>query len=150
MNGDLESPCTISTRVYIYRAFRGSGCVIVQSSARAGACAGAMPAPSRHGRRMQLVHMARLSPPDRRTTLIPLTPGGDGVWYGPGACLASASIRIAAISNATGFSPSHRRVGNGTPARNSLLLFFPLPKGSLKCSGNRVGGGLTRLARSVD
>ena len=31
--------------------------------------------------------MARLSPPDRRTTLILLTPGGDGVWYGPGAPL---------------------------------------------------------------
>ena len=35
----------------------------------------------------QLVHMARLSPPDRRTTLILLTPDGDGVWYGPGAPL---------------------------------------------------------------
>ena len=27
----------------------------------------------------ELVHMARLSPPDRRTTLILLTPDGDGV-----------------------------------------------------------------------
>ena len=35
----------------------------------------------------KLVHMARLSPPDRRTTLILLTPDGDGVWYGPGAPL---------------------------------------------------------------
>ena len=37
--------------------------------------------------RGELVHMARLSPPGRRTTLIPLTPDGDGVWYGPGAPL---------------------------------------------------------------
>jgi hypothetical protein len=36
---------------------------------------------------IELVHMARLSPPDRRTTLILLTPDGDGVWYGPGAPL---------------------------------------------------------------
>ena len=36
---------------------------------------------------LQLVHMARLSPPDRRSTLILLTPDGDGVWYGPGAPL---------------------------------------------------------------
>ena len=36
---------------------------------------------------MELVHMARLSPPDRRSTLILLTPDGDGVWYGPGAPL---------------------------------------------------------------
>eukprot|EP01043_Picozoa_sp_COSAG02_P060663 COSAG02_NODE_7974_length_2763_cov_37.956456_2_plen_65_part_01 len=35
----------------------------------------------------ELVHMARLSPPDRRSTLILLTPDGDGVWYGPGAPL---------------------------------------------------------------
>jgi len=35
----------------------------------------------------ELVHMARLSPPDRRATLILLTPDGDGVWYGPGAPL---------------------------------------------------------------
>ena len=38
-------------------------------------------------RATKLVHMARLSPPDRRTTLILLTPDGDGVWYGPGAPL---------------------------------------------------------------
>jgi len=38
-------------------------------------------------RQRQLVHMARLSPPGRRTTLILLTPDGDGVWYGPGAPL---------------------------------------------------------------
>ena len=37
--------------------------------------------------RGELVHMARLSPPDRRSTLILLTPDGDGVWYGPGAPL---------------------------------------------------------------
>eukprot|EP01043_Picozoa_sp_COSAG02_P048294 COSAG02_NODE_4731_length_5043_cov_3.579895_1_plen_87_part_10 len=33
----------------------------------------------------ELVHMARLPPPGRRSTLILLTPDGDGVWYGPGA-----------------------------------------------------------------
>eukprot|EP01043_Picozoa_sp_COSAG02_P089685 COSAG02_NODE_26631_length_628_cov_2.837429_2_plen_110_part_01 len=31
--------------------------------------------------------MARLPPPGRRSTLILLTPDGDGVWYGPGAPL---------------------------------------------------------------
>eukprot|EP01043_Picozoa_sp_COSAG02_P093506 COSAG02_NODE_30019_length_558_cov_1.827887_1_plen_43_part_01 len=36
------------------------------------------------GPRGQLVHMARLSPQGRRTTLIPTTPDGDRVWYGPG------------------------------------------------------------------
>ena len=35
----------------------------------------------------ELVHMARLSPPDRQATLILLTPDGDGAWYGPGAPL---------------------------------------------------------------
>eukprot|EP01043_Picozoa_sp_COSAG02_P083223 COSAG02_NODE_21284_length_794_cov_5.234532_1_plen_141_part_00 len=37
------------------------------------------------------MHMVRLPPPGRRSTLILLTPDGDGVWYGPTAIAINAT-----------------------------------------------------------